>query len=351
MFIIKLLIQNIIKRMEFLNSLTSTQSHQASGVSSGRKKSLLIGINYTRLGQSVLNGCINDVENMKHYISKEQGYPDDASHMRVLIDDEDTPQNLLPTRANMTDGFRWLLQDARDGDHLFVHYSGHGGQVKDRDGDEDDGYDETLCPLDYPTAGQITDDELHALLVYPLPSKARLTFIADCCHSGSILDLPYVYKCKANGSIQMSMGKRALQLSKDLNTLSLKNAGFENKIKAGFSILSNIGGALKDLSESGNNKNESNESPGLKQASNKKGGNVVLITGCLDEQTSADAVINNSPSGALTYGLLKTLKTGGQSISYEELLTTTRKELQGQYSQIPQLCVGIELNLKDQFIL
>lgn len=51
----------------------------------------------------------------------------------------------------------------------FFHYSGHGGQVKDEAGDEEDGYDETIMPVDFMTNGQIIDDELHALMVAPLP--------------------------------------------------------------------------------------------------------------------------------------------------------------------------------------
>lgn len=41
----------------------------------------------------------------------------------------------------------WLVQGAQPNDALFFHYSGHGGQAKDLDGDEDDGYDETIYPV------------------------------------------------------------------------------------------------------------------------------------------------------------------------------------------------------------
>lgn len=52
---------------------------------------------------------------------------------------------------------------------------------------------ETICPLDYESAGQLTDDDMHKLLVAPLPKGCRLTAIMDCCHSGSSLDLPWMY--------------------------------------------------------------------------------------------------------------------------------------------------------------
>lgn len=40
------------------------------------------------------------------------------------------------------------------GDSLFFHYSGHGGQQKDTNGDEESGMDDTLVPVDYQSAGR-----------------------------------------------------------------------------------------------------------------------------------------------------------------------------------------------------
>merc|ERR1712020_719073 len=83
-------------------------------------------------------------------------------------------------------------------DSMFFHYSGHGSQTYDSDGDEVDGNDETICPVDYNSAGQIVDDEMNAILVQQLPRGARLTAIFDSCHSATALDLPYVYNCYGN---------------------------------------------------------------------------------------------------------------------------------------------------------
>ena len=74
--------------------------------------------------------------------------------------------------------------------------AGHGGQTADLDGDEQDGTDEVIYPVDFKQAGHIVDDEIHHLVVKPLQPGVRLTAIFDSCHSGSVMDLPYIYSTK-----------------------------------------------------------------------------------------------------------------------------------------------------------
>ena len=54
-----------------------------------------------------------------------------------------------------------------------------------RSGDEDDGYDETLIPVDFQRTGQIVDDDVRNVLVRPMRKGVVLTCIMDCCHSGT----------------------------------------------------------------------------------------------------------------------------------------------------------------------
>ena len=72
-----------------------------------------------------------------------------------------------------------------------THTTGHGGRITDQDGDEDDGYDETLIPVDFQRVGQIRDDDILKNLVRPLAAGVTMTCLMDCCHSGTVLDLPY----------------------------------------------------------------------------------------------------------------------------------------------------------------
>ncbi len=162
------------------------------GKVTGHRRALFVGINYFGQ-QGELRGCINDVKNIKNFLTDNY----DIDESLVLTDDQKDPKS-IPTRANILNAFRWLREGAKAGDSLIFHYSGRGGSVKDLDGDEEDGMDETLCPVDYQKAGIILDDEVHAVLCRGLPRGVRLTSIMDCCHSESILDLPYLYTVDGN---------------------------------------------------------------------------------------------------------------------------------------------------------
>lgn len=155
--------------------------------SNGRCRALLVGINYVGMNGE-LRGCHNDVETMSRYL-QDNGYSE--GDMKILLDDGEHDE---PTRANITEAFAWLIEGAEAGDSLFFHYSGHGASVKDDGDDEEDGKDEALVPLDYQSAGLIRDDETFEKLVAPLASGVWLTCLLDCCHSGTILDLPYCFE-------------------------------------------------------------------------------------------------------------------------------------------------------------
>lgn len=137
----------------------------------GAKRAILIGINYVGQ-QGQLSGCHNDVKNIKRYLIEKEGFQE--KDMLILMDDG---QHHQPTRRNIIDAFTRITQYSKAGDVVFVHYSGHGGRVVDRDGDEDDGYDETLIPVDFKSAGQIVDDEVFRVLVAQMPKDVHVTVL------------------------------------------------------------------------------------------------------------------------------------------------------------------------------
>lgn len=240
----------------------------------GRHKSLLIGINYTGT-RSALKGCINDANNMSNLL-RQNGFPRDGSHMLILSDERSRGSEYQPTSSNIMKAFKWLMNDVRRGDILFFHFSGHGSQMPDKTGQEVDGYNETIVPLDYERAGQISDDVLWGTLVRALPDGARLTALMDMCHSGTGLDLPFEY----------NVDRR--QWTDDINPAH-------------------------------------------------SAGDVVLFSGCEDSQTSADVQSGGDPGGAMTRAFTEAYRTNPSS-TYHEFLTVVKRQLKRKrFSQRPQL--------------
>ncbi|KAJ9113653.1 Ca(2+)-dependent cysteine protease [Naganishia vaughanmartiniae] len=289
-----------------------------------------IGINYAGTS-SELKGCINDAQNMSKFLCDRFGYKQDDIVM--LVDDARNPRQ-IPTRANMIAGMQWLVAGAKPNDSLFFHYSGHGGQTKDLDGDEDDGNDEVIYPLDFKTAGHIVDDDLHTLLVKPLPAGCRLTAIFDSCHSASALDLPYIYSTE--GKI------------KEPNLLAEAGQGL---MSAGVSYLKgDVGGMMSGLMGLGKQFINSQSGAAEKAKQTKTSpADVVSWSGCKDDQTSADTSIAAKATGAMSYAFITALTRYPQQ-SYIQLLNSLRDELKSKYSQKPQLSASHPMDCNLLFI-
>jgi len=189
----------------------------------GEKYAVMVGINYAGHDQGELSGCVNDVLAMRNYLYK-LGFKDE--NIRVLVDAQhedfgETPK--VPTKDNLLDAVDWLASVVKADDTAFFHYSGHGTQVKDRDGDEADGMDEALVPVNYNEGcGMITDDTLFERLVVPMPKGSRFVSVMDCCHSGSILDLPYSFEANAAG---------IAKIENEPNSKLNENEGFVGQFK------------------------------------------------------------------------------------------------------------------------
>lgn len=83
--------------------------------------------------------------------------------------------------------------------------AGHGDQIPDDSSiPEPDGMNETLCPTDFRSQGQIADDIINRVLIRPLPTGVRLHALVDACHSGTSMDLRYnyVYDHASGGAIR-----------------------------------------------------------------------------------------------------------------------------------------------------
>jgi len=166
-----------ILALSLMHALAYADSRSPEVVSNeGIKRALLIGIN-NYLAVPKLRGSLNDVETMKRVLTTRWGFLDE--HIVTLIDE-------AATRKGIISALEQLVKQAGPNDTVYVHYSGHGSQVVDLNGDEqEDGLDETLVPQDGRTTNirDITDDELNEIF-YLLKARHALV-VLDSCHSGT----------------------------------------------------------------------------------------------------------------------------------------------------------------------
>lgn len=257
------------------------------------KKALLIGINYTGTNNE-LNGCINDSDNLKQFLVNN----------KYFVESELTSMNdfqtdiLYPSKTNMITQFNELVKFANMNQdksvYLFLSYSGHGSYLKDLNGDETDKQDEVLCPIDCDQNGFIVDDDLKTI-IDQFGTNVTLVVLIDACHSGTVLDLKYNFACDTK------------------NTYTVQGKSKDTRCK------------------------------------------VIMISGCRDNQTSADAYLpdnqtkNNEYQGAMTAAFIANYI---DEISAKKLIKNMRAWLlSNRYAQVPQLSSGRFLDISTPFML
>jgi len=137
---------------------------------------LLIGITHYQALPS-LPGSRNDIDLFKEVLTAQLGFF--PEHVQLLVDAAATRKGILEALQN-------LVHRAGPQDTVFIHFSGHGSQIQDFNGDEvQDHLDETLVPFDGRTHGvpDILDDELEDLLAQLQVQSALV--VLDSCHSGT----------------------------------------------------------------------------------------------------------------------------------------------------------------------
>ncbi|KAI9342335.1 caspase domain-containing protein [Obelidium mucronatum] len=317
---------------------------------SGRKKALFVGINYEGTDNQ-LGGCINDANNLKDFMIENYGLEDSKKTILLLTDDNEN-QKKRPTYKNILAGFVWLLAGAQAGDELVFTYSGHGGRDYVKGGDHDNDMENCLIPEDYETGGDIIRcDDVHEYLVAALPPGVKLTAILDCCHSGTMMELPYSYKPDPNSG-KMSpkkMAKTGKKIVKKAQQL-LSGPFTEQKIedaKKLFGDVKNLAAAFlgdDGLDDQGYKKenydNDTSDIPKL----------VFCFSGCRDIETSQDVDFGDQANGALTRAIMSELTDNDMTLSYQELLMKVRGVMKKTgMDQFPQLCCGIPVDPNSAF--
>lgn len=205
--------------------------------------------------------------------------------------------NKKPTKINIVDSLTNLLVNSNKGDSLFFLYSGHGTCTIDLNADELDGQDEMIVPLDFTDVKSfISDDQLNQIIKTYLKEGVKLFMMFDSCFSGTVVDLKYNY-LDSDNSDNITINPHCSE------TVS----------------------------------------------------QVIMISGCKDSQTSADATVNFNnniiDSGAMTFSFLKTIQDLGTNISFKTLLKNMRQILiQNGFPQIPQLSSGTYVDINNIYV-
>ena len=194
-----------------------------------------------------------------------------------------------PTRENIIKNLTNLLIKSNENDVIVFYYSGHGTYTKDFDNDEITGYDQVILPIDMKP---IIDDELKNITQKYLKKNVTLFCLFDSCYSQSILDTRYQYLDSMNES----------QFRININE-------------------------------------------------NETDGNIIVISGCSDVQTSEDSFINGVSRGVLTWAFLETINKN-KNISWKELITNMRKMIsENNYTQIPQLSCNKFIDIDEKICI
>lgn len=195
-----------------------------------------------------------------------------------------TDETLIkPTREKMLSEITKILYEATEGDLIFIYYSGHGSYTIDRTSDELDGKDELIIPLDF---NPIRDDELKQIIQQYLKEKVTLFCLFDCCNSGTALDLKYQY---------------------------LENLNYDNFTENPYTL--------------------------------ETKGNVILLSGCRDDQYSYETILGSNVQGAMTWAFNELTKNN-ENITWRLLLKNMRNSIKtSRFNQIPQLSSGLVIDL------
>ena len=218
------------------------------------------------------------------------------------------------TRAHVLSAMRAAAKALKSGDLFFLTYSGHGGQVKDIDGDEPDGQDETWCLYD----GQLIDDELY-LELSRFVAGVRVLVLSDSCHSGTVTRdvppppppgqrpklMPPAVARRVYTEHQAFYDKLQMDVAKEMRGKPPVDPD---------SALAQVGAAAHATAVVG-----------------KFNPAVLLISGCQDNQTSMDGDHN----GAFTEQVLKVWNHGAFTGSYASFHTRVRAGLPS--TQSPKL--------------
>ncbi len=255
------------------------------------KRSLHIGINDYPGTNNDLAGCVNDANDW------EKALNDRGFQTTTLLNDQAKKNDMVRAISN-------IVEKTGKDDIAVITYSGHGTWVADEDGDESDGRDEALCPHDIMEGEILTDDELYEIFTQR-SWGARIIFISDSCHSGSVSRASHFMPGTENDDWKFpKIRYLAPEVWLKNNPALLQRARSVEHTQGRWNIRAAT----------------------------------VLFAGCKDTEYSYDAWFNGKANGAFTYSALQALDKLDPDATYGDWYKEIRKLLPHvQYPQTPQI--------------
>ena len=278
-----------------LEKLFGTKSEPVVSMPTTYSRRFYLGVGINKYPGAPLNGCVNDIEDLSNYLMQYKRFLK-GDNMRLLVDERATKNAIL-------ERLEWLVSSAGENTICVFQYSGHGTQVPNRNADSEiDGMDEVICPFDFDWQGTwISDDDLCDYADRIKRKGAVPIFIMDACHSGTMLkDMPLFF------------------------------GGKKSFVSRYYPMPLDIAARITDTIVKRTMASEINE-------------NAILISGCQDNQTSADAFISGRYNGALTKSLVS-VATRNPNCSWNELAVELPKAVKAAgYTQTPTITGGAGL--------
>lgn len=320
-------------------STLSTPSALSGGAEAGSRKALLFGLNYVGTRYQ-LSGCANDIKNLAAYLSTKsftiEAYTDDP-RVSDIIGLRRGPEN-VPTRAVMGRAIREFCAGLKSGDIGFLWYSGHGAMASGQN---------VWIPSGFqvPGSGGYIFESSVVPVINAISPGARLFVGSDSCYSGSFMDLKYDMEPNGSTDALKARHMERLRRVRDVRDVPVSETADTTRLVP----TDDPGPMPAELVRAVTAKVQNYALYDTRTAASSKNSAVAFVSGCRDNQTSADAWIagpgggQGSFQGAMTWAFLSALRTSvsdGKPMTIGLLQDLMRANLRSRYSQVPQTSFG-----------
>jgi hypothetical protein len=252
--------------------------------------------------ENQLDGCVHDARLMDQLLRRRFGFP----RPRLLLDE-------AATREGILEALEELLEATGEGHRVVLHFSGHGSQMRDREGDEPDGYDETLVPHDSGRGSHpnrdISDDEIHYWMLRLTRRTDAVTLIFDCCHSATLSRDPLGIAVRRVAADHRPLDELPPSPVSGNNPPTFaRSRSAQPRRRDGWASLAELGERY------------------------------TLLAACRDDESAFEHRTGDEPHGAFTFFLSRELLTAPAGSSYRQVFQHLAPRLTSQYPlQHPQL--------------